>query len=92
MYICYLCLISRSQKVKKQEEEEKKEDIPTEYVYEGTWPNRPGSIFIRNASSNITRNDIIAVCKPYPGFLRVAMSDAAPERRFVAFLKKSLYF
>jgi len=75
----------KTEEVKKEEEEEeeeKKEEIPKEYVYEGAWPNRPVSIFIRNASSNIVRNDIIAVCKPYPGFLRVAMSDAAPERRY----------
>ena len=53
-----------------------------EFVYEGDWPQRPVSIFIRNAASSVTRNDIITVCKPYPGFKRVAMSDAAPERRY----------
>jgi len=53
-----------------------------EFVYEGNWPQRPVSIFIRNAASAVTRNDIITVCKPYPGFKRVAMSDAAPERRY----------
>jgi len=68
-----------------KEEEPKKEEIdetPKEFVYEGVWPRRPVSIFIRNAPSNILRSDIVNVCKPYPGFLRVAMSDAAPERRY----------
>jgi len=66
----------------KKEEVNQEEEVPPPYVYDGTWPKRPVSIFIRSTASNVTRNDIINVCKHYPGFLRVAMSDAAPERRY----------
>lgn len=37
---------------------------------------------MRTVPANIMRNDLIGVCKRYPGFLRLAMSEASPERRY----------
>lgn len=64
--------------VKKEEEEE----VQPTFIYEGHWDKRPTSIFIRSVANTITRNDMINVCKHYPGFMRVAMSDASAERRY----------
>ncbi|KAJ7313296.1 hypothetical protein JRQ81_004584 [Phrynocephalus forsythii] len=40
------------------------------------------SLFIRNIAPNISQAEIVALCKRYPGFMRVALSDPQPERRF----------
>ncbi|XP_007442653.1 serrate RNA effector molecule homolog isoform X1 [Python bivittatus] len=40
------------------------------------------SLFVRNIAPNIPQAEIVAFCKRYPGFMRVALSDPQPERRF----------
>ncbi|KAH0626042.1 hypothetical protein JD844_000745 [Phrynosoma platyrhinos] len=40
------------------------------------------SLFVRNIAPNISQAEIVALCKRYPGFMRVALSDPQPERRF----------
>lgn len=40
------------------------------------------SLFMRNIAPNIAQAEIVALCKRYPGFMRVALSDPQPERRF----------
>ncbi|XP_052270807.1 serrate RNA effector molecule homolog isoform X2 [Dreissena polymorpha] len=41
------------------------------------------SIFLRNLAPSITKQEVEAVCKRYPGFIRVALQDPQPERRFL---------
>jgi len=59
---------------------EKKADA--EYIYDGSHVKRPYSLFMRIVPANVTRVDLEAVCKRYPGFLRVALSDPSSERRY----------
>ncbi|KAK3089966.1 hypothetical protein FSP39_008080 [Pinctada imbricata] len=40
------------------------------------------SIFLRNLAPTITKQEVEAMCKRYPGFLRVALQDPQSERRF----------
>uniref|UniRef100_A0A8D2LHJ8 Serrate, RNA effector molecule n=1 Tax=Varanus komodoensis TaxID=61221 RepID=A0A8D2LHJ8_VARKO len=40
------------------------------------------SLFVRNIAPNISQAEIVGLCKQYPGFMRVALSDPQPERRF----------
>ncbi|XP_032218971.2 serrate RNA effector molecule homolog isoform X2 [Nematostella vectensis] len=40
------------------------------------------SLFMRNIPPSISKADIAAACKRFPGFLRVALSDPSPDRRF----------
>ncbi|XP_070533414.1 serrate RNA effector molecule homolog isoform X2 [Ptychodera flava] len=40
------------------------------------------SLFMRNLAPLITKAEIAALCKRYPGFLRVALADPQPDRRF----------
>uniref|UniRef100_H3C0D4 Serrate RNA effector molecule homolog (Arabidopsis) n=1 Tax=Tetraodon nigroviridis TaxID=99883 RepID=H3C0D4_TETNG len=40
------------------------------------------SLFMRSIAPNISRAEIISLCRRYPGFLRVCLSDPHPERRF----------
>eukprot|EP00795_Rhopilema_esculentum_P008248 gene8248-14194_t len=40
------------------------------------------SLYMRSVPPNISKADIAAVCKRYPGYLRVALSDPSPERGF----------
>merc|ERR1711963_1199276 len=40
------------------------------------------SIFLRNLSPTITKQEVEAMCKRYPGFLRAAIADPQPERRW----------
>ncbi|XP_022788107.1 serrate RNA effector molecule homolog isoform X2 [Stylophora pistillata] len=41
------------------------------------------SLFMRGIPPNISKADISAVCKRFAGFLRVALSDPSPERKFI---------
>ncbi|RMX54629.1 hypothetical protein pdam_00022040 [Pocillopora damicornis] len=41
------------------------------------------SLFMRSVPPNISKADISAICKRFAGFLRVALSDPSPERKFV---------
>uniref|UniRef100_A0A3Q3LNH1 Serrate RNA effector molecule homolog n=1 Tax=Mastacembelus armatus TaxID=205130 RepID=A0A3Q3LNH1_9TELE len=40
------------------------------------------SLFIRGIPPEVSKEEITALCRRYPGFLRVALSDPQPERRF----------
>ncbi|XP_076354996.1 arsenic resistance protein 2 isoform X4 [Tachypleus tridentatus] len=40
------------------------------------------SIFLRNLAPTITKQEVEAMCRRYPGFLRVAIADPQPDRRF----------
>ncbi|KAK7586146.1 hypothetical protein V9T40_004022 [Parthenolecanium corni] len=40
------------------------------------------SIFLRNLAPTVTREEIENICKKFPGFLRVAIADPQPERRW----------
>ncbi|XP_040271269.1 serrate RNA effector molecule homolog isoform X2 [Bufo bufo] len=72
---------------KKEKEEEEEEEKPKEKPKEEVVKPRPlhktCSLFIRNVAPNISKAEITALCKRYPGFLRVALSDPQPERRFL---------
>lgn len=62
--------------------EGEKKSESAEYVYDGSHVKRPYSLFMRMVAACITRADLEAVCKRYPGYLRIAMSDASSERRY----------
>ncbi|XP_034034535.1 serrate RNA effector molecule homolog isoform X2 [Thalassophryne amazonica] len=40
------------------------------------------SLFMRSIAPTISKAEIVALCRRYPGFLRVCLSDPHPERRF----------
>lgn len=40
------------------------------------------SVFLRNLSPTITKQEIESMCKRYPGFLRVAIADPQQDRRW----------
>ncbi|XP_023713945.1 serrate RNA effector molecule homolog isoform X4 [Cryptotermes secundus] len=44
--------------------------------------HKTASIFLRNLAPTITKQEVEAMCKRYPGFLRVAIADPQPERRW----------
>lgn len=44
--------------------------------------HRTASIFLRNLSPLITKQEVEAMCKKYPGFMRVAIADPQPEKKF----------
>ncbi|XP_035233246.1 serrate RNA effector molecule homolog isoform X2 [Stegodyphus dumicola] len=57
-------------------EEEKNEPKPRPL-------HKTHSIFLRYLAPSITKQEVEALCKRFPGFLRVAIADPQPERRFV---------
>ncbi|XP_055871422.1 serrate RNA effector molecule homolog A-like isoform X4 [Biomphalaria glabrata] len=44
--------------------------------------HKTNSIFLRNLAPTITKQEVEAMCRRYPGFKRVALQDPQPERRF----------
>nr|CAD7440484.1 unnamed protein product [Timema bartmani] len=44
--------------------------------------HRTASIFLRNLAPTITKQEVEAMCKRYPGFLRVAIADPQQDRRW----------
>ncbi len=65
-----------------KEEEEKRQDEADD---DGPKPrplHKTSSIFLRNLAPTITMQEIEAMCKRYPGFLRAAIADPDPARRW----------
>uniref|UniRef100_A0A3Q3ANK2 Serrate RNA effector molecule homolog (Arabidopsis) n=1 Tax=Kryptolebias marmoratus TaxID=37003 RepID=A0A3Q3ANK2_KRYMA len=61
----------------RKEEKKPKDDSPR------PWPlHKTCSLFMRSIAPTISKAEIIALCRRYPGFLRVCLSDPHPERRF----------
>ncbi|KAF5287303.1 hypothetical protein FQR65_LT02176 [Abscondita terminalis] len=71
------------------EEEVEKEEDKIEMVEDDVKPEKPRllhkttSIFLRNLAPTITRQEVEAMCSRYEGFLRVALADPQPERRWM---------
>ncbi|XP_048475969.1 serrate RNA effector molecule homolog [Rhincodon typus] len=69
-------------------EEEKQKEKPKEEKKEIEITPKPRplhktcSLFMRSIAPNISKAEIISLCKRFPGFMRVALSDPQPERRF----------
>ncbi|KAL1464254.1 hypothetical protein WDU94_003919, partial [Cyamophila willieti] len=60
----------------KQNGEENKNDPPPRALH------RTSSIFLRNLAPTITKAEVENLCKRYNGFLRVAIADPQPDRRW----------
>uniref|UniRef100_A0A069DWV0 Serrate RNA effector molecule homolog n=1 Tax=Panstrongylus megistus TaxID=65343 RepID=A0A069DWV0_9HEMI len=73
---------------KPNKEETKKEDDSDKDGNDEVVPLTPrplhktSSIFLRTISPRITKAEIEAICKKYPGFLRVSLSDPQPEQHW----------
>lgn len=61
----------------KKEEKKPKDDSPRPRPLHKTF-----SLFMRSIAPSISKAEIVALCRRYPGFLRVCLSDPHPERRF----------
>lgn len=73
----------------KDEEHKDEEDAKTneEENNESSEPkpralHKTASIFLRNLAPTITKQEVEAMCKRYPGFLRAAIADPQHERRW----------
>lgn len=70
----------------KEKEKKETDEKPVEKEKEDEVKPRPlhrtCSLFMRNIAPNISRAEIVALCKRFPGFIRVALSEPHPERRF----------
>merc|ERR1719382_1521333 len=60
-----------------KEEKEEKEETPKPRALHKT-----SSIFLRNLAPTITKVEVEALCRRYEGFLRSAIADPAPDRRW----------
>ncbi|XP_076024353.1 serrate RNA effector molecule homolog isoform X7 [Genypterus blacodes] len=71
------------EKPKEGEEEVKKEEKkPKDETPRPRALHRTCSLFMRSIAPAISKAEIISLCRRYPGFLRVCLSDPHPERRF----------
>uniref|UniRef100_A0A8C8JQ64 Serrate RNA effector molecule homolog n=1 Tax=Oncorhynchus tshawytscha TaxID=74940 RepID=A0A8C8JQ64_ONCTS len=70
----------------KDDEEKEEGEDKDEEEEEGEGGPRPlhrtCSLFMRSIAPTISKAEIIALCRRYPGFMRVCLSDPQPERRF----------
>ncbi|XP_078393111.1 serrate RNA effector molecule homolog isoform X1 [Cetorhinus maximus] len=71
------------EKPKEKPKEEKKDKEKEIEVAPKPRPlHKTCSLFMRSIAPNISKAEIISLCKRFPGFMRVALSDPQPERRF----------
>uniref|UniRef100_A0A3Q1CX79 Arsenite-resistance protein 2 n=1 Tax=Amphiprion ocellaris TaxID=80972 RepID=A0A3Q1CX79_AMPOC len=81
--ICFFTFNGLEEKPKENSEEEKKEEKKPKDDSPRPRPlHRTCSLFMRSIAPTISKAEIIALCRRYPGFLRVCLSDPHPERRF----------
>ncbi|KAL3285137.1 hypothetical protein HHI36_019260 [Cryptolaemus montrouzieri] len=64
-------------------EEDKVETIEEEKPEKPKALHKTTSIFLRNLAPTITKQEIEAICSRYAGFLRVALAEPQPERRWL---------
>jgi len=69
-------------KTEGDEENDKKEEKEGDEEKKPRPLHKVTSIFLRNLSPTITKQEVEAMCKRYPGFLRAAIADPSPERRW----------
>ncbi|XP_076041297.1 arsenic resistance protein 2 isoform X2 [Oratosquilla oratoria] len=65
---------------KKRDGEEEKEEEEGEMRPRAL--HKTASIFLRNLAPTITKQEVEAMCRRYDGFLRAAIADPQPERRW----------
>ncbi|XP_014677659.1 PREDICTED: serrate RNA effector molecule homolog [Priapulus caudatus] len=68
-----------------EEGEEKEETVAPVVPLKSTKPrplHKTLSIFLRNLAPSITKQEVEAMCKRFPGYIRVALSEPQPERKF----------
>uniref|UniRef100_A0A8B9HHZ8 Serrate RNA effector molecule homolog (Arabidopsis) n=1 Tax=Astyanax mexicanus TaxID=7994 RepID=A0A8B9HHZ8_ASTMX len=71
--------------VKEQDEEKEREKEKEEKKVKDDQPPRPrplhktSSLFMRSIAPTISKAEIVALCRRYPGFMRVCLSDPQPE-------------
>ncbi|XP_069705569.1 serrate RNA effector molecule homolog isoform X2 [Periplaneta americana] len=68
--------------VDESERDRKKKRSDSEEAVKPRPLHKTASIFLRNLAPTITKQEVEAMCKRYPGFLRVAIADPQPERRW----------
>ncbi|KRT84371.1 hypothetical protein AMK59_1742, partial [Oryctes borbonicus] len=74
---------------KEEDKEDKETDKKPEIIPDDVKPEKPRalhkttSIFLRNLAPTITRQEVEAMCARYDGFLRVALADPQPDRRWL---------
>lgn len=68
---------------KGEEEAEKIETIEDDKPEKPRALHKTTSIFLRNLAPTITKQEVEAMCSRYEGFLRVALADPQPERRWL---------
>ncbi|VEN33580.1 unnamed protein product [Callosobruchus maculatus] len=78
----------KGEKDEKEVEDDKKKDDDAISVEEVTKPkskslHKTTSIFLRNLAPTITKAEVEAICSRYEGFLRVALAEPQPERRWL---------
>lgn len=44
--------------------------------------HKTSSIFLKSLPANITREELEEICKKFPGFLRLCLSDPAPAKKW----------
>ncbi|XP_045463642.1 serrate RNA effector molecule homolog isoform X2 [Harmonia axyridis] len=64
-------------------EEEKVETIEEDKPEKPKALHKTTSIFLRNLAPTITKQEVEAICARYAGFLRVALAEPQPERRWL---------
>uniref|UniRef100_A0A673JVB2 Serrate RNA effector molecule homolog n=1 Tax=Sinocyclocheilus rhinocerous TaxID=307959 RepID=A0A673JVB2_9TELE len=74
--------------VKERTEEQKEREKEKQKKPKDDQPPRPRplhrtcSLFMRSIAPTISKAEIVALCRRYPGFMRVCLSEPQPERRF----------
>ncbi|XP_030648519.1 serrate RNA effector molecule homolog isoform X2 [Chanos chanos] len=75
-------------KERKEEKQKEREKEKEEKKAKDDQPPRPRplhktcSLFMRSIAPTISKAEIVALCRRYPGFMRVCLSEPQPERRF----------
>ena len=77
--------VEEEEKEKKDKDEDKSEDEEDKEKDRSPKPralHKTSSIFLRNLPPTVTKQEVEAMCRRYEGFLRSAIADPAPDRRW----------
>merc|ERR1719402_722316 len=76
----------KEEKIEQEQKDEEGEDkVSTAPIQEDNKPkvlHKTTSIYLRNLAPTVTKQEVVAICKRYDGFLRCAISDPSPTNRW----------
>uniref|UniRef100_A0AAR2J849 Arsenite-resistance protein 2 n=1 Tax=Pygocentrus nattereri TaxID=42514 RepID=A0AAR2J849_PYGNA len=82
LFVLFVGEVKERQEDKERDQEKEEKKAKDDQSPRPRPLHKTSSLFMRSIAPTISKAEIVALCRRYPGFMRVCLSDPQPERRF----------